>query len=845
MTQGRGPVPLLWLAAVVAAATAALAWPTWRVEGESLANQRVVLVDISDSVVRPRPSWLPWIREELARQAEAARSAQQLLTLVAYADGAQVLEQSRTPAQFLADLRGESGAPLDPRAVGLRRDATDLAAGLQAALLSFEPYVPVDSSFVVIGDGDRGRAGAQALLTRIAAGAGNGFERVDVPAAERVDVALWKLRLPVDPSVGQPLAASLEIELRPPPTSPTALVLDFEIDDAEGNRTARAEVDAPPIAGPFRVTVDLGPARAGHTEVLASAALAGEAAPDPLPPNDSARAAVRADGLRVLGLVSSADRRAQALDFFRRGGGPPGVQVIEVEAADLVRALPLLDAVCTFDLPLADLPSEALVAAVEGGAGFLRMMGWNHRNPDRVAGAEALESIMALRSSRPSRPPRDVLLLVDGSGSMAGEPFEQVERAAVDLAGAAPADDRLLLRFFTSVLQPNVVLEDESGRGRAAVAERLVGARAASGPTALLASIEQLAAERRVDHERAMLVLLLTDGREAGGPVHERERRAELRSTFASTDTDLRALAVGPRADLSTLAPLVARPEYLSRVADAADLATLVVRAVADEDLVRGPFGLERAAAPDSGLVAQALDAASEPPPVELLVRAELARGCELAWAGPRGEPALGLGRVGLGRVASLATLPQADWAPALARGPSALWPLITWLCARPGGGGPRAVVEGDWLVLRDLPADARPSLTGRLRDPVEGQEWSLRFDAPAPLLRVDERRAPWPPTNFDRRSVALRSVADLELHLDLGGARVLSIPRPLPDEFERARPLVLPVPREGGSPDSAQRGPQRVWRAAALWAVAVASLGGLARLLALRGIKLPARPRR
>ena len=63
---------------------------------------------------------------------------------------------------------------------------------------------------------------------------------------------------------------------------------------------------------------------------------------------------------------------------------------------------------------------------------------------------DALSEMLPLRPASLPSSERDVVFLVDGSGSMAGEPFERVKEALARLVVAAREGDHLQLRFFTA-----------------------------------------------------------------------------------------------------------------------------------------------------------------------------------------------------------------------------------------------------------------------------------------------------------------------------------------------------------------------------------------------------------
>ena len=83
-----------------------------------------------------------------------------------------------------------------------------------------------------------------------------------------------------------------------------------------------------------------------------------------------------------------------------------------------------MDAVLTLDVGPAELPGHAMRAFIDSGGGWLATIGWHFLGSWSPAGQAAegdLSSILPLDPGNEGGTERDVVLLVDGSGSMAGE----------------------------------------------------------------------------------------------------------------------------------------------------------------------------------------------------------------------------------------------------------------------------------------------------------------------------------------------------------------------------------------------------------------------------------------
>lgn len=111
------------------------------------------------------------------------------------------------------------------------------------------------------------------------------------------------------------------------------------------------------------------------------------------------------------------------------------------------------------------------------------------------------------------KPPVSVALVLDTSGSMAGEPIEEAKAAALDFIDALDDDDRVSLVVFHSVAETLVPLRDLGDGGRALVREALEGVRA-EGTTDLLGGLSSGSAQLQpvVAGGGVGRVVLLSDG---------------------------------------------------------------------------------------------------------------------------------------------------------------------------------------------------------------------------------------------------------------------------------------------------------------------------------------------
>ncbi len=554
---------------------AALAqWPRWGSDAPTRPALTAIVLDASASAHRPRPGWIPFVRGELAREAELARAAGHDVLVVAFGLETRVLFGPGPPAELEARLAGRAGAPLDPRLARGEDQGSDLARALERVQGPLAETARPPGRLVLISDGRASGRDPRPLLGALRVGQAR---YVPLPRPERFDLALAALEIEPVPE-GAPQVAALELELDgPPELAPATAVLAIEIERPGGREQRRVEVSAPEPGRALRLGLPLGPAEAGATRVRVRVE-APDGRPDPFPENDERTAFAFVGPGRAVALVAAEGTREQAAAFWDAGAAPAGLDGRWLLPGELAGALAEVDLVVTFDVPRSALPEAALARWIEGGGGLLAFDGAAFADLETRS---PLARWWPLVPAPPDRPPRDVVLIVDTSGSMAGAPFEGVRAAVLELADAVPPGDRLWMHFFTGRLFDAIPLGVAGSEGqRARLAEELLRLRTPRGATAILASMESFAA-LRAGSDRAALVFLLTDGREEGDPPRPVERAAELVERFAAQGTELIAVAMGTDRVLETLENLT--PGRVREWSEGADLAAILREAAALE----------------------------------------------------------------------------------------------------------------------------------------------------------------------------------------------------------------------------------------------------------------------
>lgn len=820
MTSRRWTL-LLWCAA--AAGLGAAAWlflPRESDSGRSRPRLRIALVDVSASVARTR-AWLPWVRAELRRAAEEAREAQDELAVISFADGVSMGFDAGAPQAFLEELEGRHGRPFDP-SLRLPDGATRLGAALATAEgLLRGTHRPPGGRLTVLGpltttESGAGShpgsltmpsiapsatpstaPGAATLLARLTA-AGTPIVVRAPPPPERDDLGLLELSLAPRVEEGAPLIALARLVLRRGTALASAAHLRIEVECDGVSRAFELPLALPDTDGQFQLPIDCGPAGFGRNEVRARCRL--DSGPDPVPENDRAMARCSAAGARTLGVAVRPELRSAAEAWLAPAGRSAltGLQFAFFPPEELGAELSGLAALLTFDLSPGALPESILTAFVRRGGGWLALSGYGFLddwNPGEASGP--LHALLPCEPLASEAEPRDVVLLVDGSGSMAGGPFETVRAAALELVSAALPTDRVSLRFFTVRLEPEHLLKERL-ESRAAerdaarhAAEELLALRVPSGTTFLLQSLGELARTARAPET---LALLLTDGWEREGLPDVLAAAEKVRGELADARVRLVVIGVG-EPNLPLLTQLAGAPERVRVGQTLDDLRAVFHRELHGAQLAEGDLAVRsvpRAAGSLADEVSSEGGAARALPPLERYVRNRLRSGAEILWESGTGEPILALMRAGLGRVALFSSRPGAGWGSRYARPglgePAEFAGLLRWLARGPESGRtPEARLEEDLLRLRGLDPDTPPELVVRLRDARQPWEESLVLTPPAvpgfDVLRTREGRV-------------MRAGWQLPFALFQSGGAELALPvqTAVPAEFAwREEPVELP----------------------------------------------------
>lgn len=702
---------------VTIAAAAWLFFPRERGgDAATLPPIRIVLVDTSASAVWRRRDWSEWVEQALRVQGDEATRAGEELSLVLFGDEVRRIGDpaAALPAPF-ASIHNRSGWMEAGR-------ASRLAGALEVA----RALVHGHARIVIVGDGTYSGDDPRPAIDRLAE-AGALLERLDLPPPDVEEVVPGALDLPEEVEVGAPITASFDVFYAPGAGAPKAQVTLGAIDlpvpiglvpDEDGYLR-------------WHVRTEVGPARAGWNlvRIRGHRAFPGGIDSDR---GVTSQGVVRGAGERLVALVESG--RPLVLGQRPRGDlllpTGAGLETAWIWPQELAADIERFDAVVTFDLPPRDLPIPILRSFVERGGGWLAMIDDDSLS-SFVAGSAA--DFLPLVPPEDDPEPRDVIFVVDRSGSMSGDRSENVRLAVFALMDEALPSDSVELRWFSESLSPAIHLigPEDSKRpadreeARRVAADRLFATEVGGGPTALLRSLGELAEARRRTG-RESLVFLLSDGRDNTDPdplasaplVLDRLRAARAK---------LVVIAAGVLADRELLSRLVGPDQRLEAVSSLLDSSSssylqLLFRRELNRERVRAGEGLRilPARAP-TGIGAEILsamkpDLAQDWPTIRSYVRAKTAPGAEGLWASETGEPLLAVQRVGLGLTAASAFSLDPEWpddrSPAFG---DLLAPLVRALARGRPGQRPSVRVEGDELVLEGLPEGSPAELEARV----------------------------------------------------------------------------------------------------------------------------------
>ncbi|MBL6721376.1 MAG: VWA domain-containing protein [Planctomycetes bacterium] len=776
---------------------------------------RVVLLDASASVTRGRIDGRRALREALLEEVEHARTEGQDLAVVRVQDHAEVTIPPMAPEALAARLL-RPGSRDELLGASADDGATDLAAGLRLAeALLEEGERRPPGAVVVLGDGlgtgaeDPRRAGARLRL------AGQRVEVRQVGLGARPDASVVALHAPTRVPEGVGLVAEVVVEARA--ACPGGSV---ELELLRGAETVTLRQPLPALrAGQRSVhSFEVEPPGRASWSLQARVRIEGDAFHE----NDRRVVTGVVDGRPLVALIEGEPGQASEV---ARALAAAGLEVRQGRPEDLVPLDPAVTAVVSVEVPVAALPAPDLERLLARGGLWLhlgRSAAWAGLAATEPLGLAAL---LPLLPAPPPLGPRDVVLAVDGSGSMTGEPWGQVRAAVGALAGGLSASDGLEVRLFTTRLdEPVLAAAPGEGAALATGLARLLETRVPRGATDIPQVLEELASAR-AQAERRALCVLLSDGHSSHGSS---VLSPALRDALSAQRADLAVVAVesgGRRAARGALRQLLREGETLWEGGDLAGLAALLEELVNAEHLLAA--GAVRVGREEGATWSGLLEAWGR--------RAGLAHGGarRLAARGEAapllvedgGAPLLGLRRAGAGWVAAAAF----DGGEPGALGLLELWPeLVLSLGAsgavaeglrldRSGPGPPvlRGASPGEPVVARIVRAGVR-DLLGQLGPEEVLARWTLvpRLGDPGGPLAVE---APVPVGE------------DALLELWQGDAVLLRelMPRSVPAELQR--PPWPPL--EGGSGEAAPReGAGRAPRVLVLIALALLGLAGWAR---------------
>ncbi|MCE9593473.1 MAG: VWA domain-containing protein [Planctomycetes bacterium] len=612
----------------------------------------VVLVDASASVRRTRPTQDDVALQAALAAARDATAAERDFALIRVArDVRTVLEPG--PAAAALQALASGAVRLAPEGDDEAQSA--LVEGVATATMLFDGHGERELVLATDGAATDGKIGV--ALARLVDD-GVAVRCIPLAPEEAFDAEVARLVASDVLEPGASLAVLAEVAwLGEPGARDCALVVRATNSGGESVRRARLDLAANATSTDARgrtmlaLQLDLGPIVAGDTRVEARLEFS---APDSIPENDSLERWVSSgEPLRVLAVGEAA--------WFEALERLPGVDVERVAARAVGERLGRCDVLVASDVDLRALPAAVADFVRWGGAfvcvpGDSTLAGWRSKSP--------LAPLLPLQLVQEDARPRSIVVLIDGSGSMAGDAERAARAGAIELARAAGDDERVEVRFFTDKLGAVFTLGARESDAREREVRALLDARAPSGPTAIVGALSELATQRSRAADRA-LVFLVSDGRDEAGADERAARRA--RAELAATGARLVVCALGADGATPILDALLLPGEAAVHAERPEDLARVFAHESAKRDLVEdGPIAALARSSGDLGPESfEALLAESLPRTLAPLARRVRARTGAMAKAlvvDAEGEPLVAVARVGLGTTFAAAAAPDERW---------------------------------------------------------------------------------------------------------------------------------------------------------------------------------------
>ncbi len=300
----------------------------------------------------------------------------------------------------------------------------------------------------------------------------------------------------------------------------------------------------------------------------------------------------------------------------------------------------------------------------------------------------------------------DLWILVDHSGSMAGEPLARARRAVRSvLTGASPRDTAALSGFAASLETP-VTVKVIDGRLDRHRVDSVLSAWVARGGTRLVSALEALLAQLPEPSERRAHVLVLSDGQVSD--ENPAERLVELGKRFGEKRVALSVHAARSDADRQLLEGLVSAG-FGGRYYEAGEIEALPGLFLADvrkEWIHTGPVRVD------------AREEGRRLPDLERLVRTADKPGAEVLALTEDAEPVLARWRRGAGQAGVFTSGGERGWASAWQT--AERWEEVLRAIAPPRRGAWTLSVRPDrrpgWLEVVASSRDAIPRESLALR---------------------------------------------------------------------------------------------------------------------------------